>query len=111
MPSLRRRAVRVSVPVRQPTIRAPRDDERARVAEVLSTSLNLPRDMAAGRSHLYPVDDMRGAIVDGEIVATAGEFRFDQWFAGKALGCSAIWGVATSPSIEGRASRQPRPKR
>ncbi len=81
--------------------RSPRDDERERVATVLATSLNFPRDAAIARSHLYPLDDMRVAVVEGDIVATAGEFRFDQWFGGNPLGCSAVWGVATLPEHRG----------
>jgi predicted acetyltransferase len=82
-------------------IRAPRDEERERVAIVLATSLNFQRDAAIARSHLYPLDDMRCAVVRGDIVATAGEFRFDQWFGGEALPCSAVWGVATLPEHRG----------
>ena len=93
--------MRMSVPVNVATIRAPRENERERIADVLATSLNFPRDAAIARSHLYPMDDMRCAVVDDEIVATAGEFRFDQWFGGKALACSAIWGVATLPEHRG----------
>ena len=91
----------MSVPVSLPTIRAPRESERERVAEVLATSLNFPRDAAISRSHLYPMNDMRCAVVRDEIVATAGEFRFDQWFGGEALVCSAVWGVATLPEHRG----------
>ena len=82
-------------------VRVPREDERERIAEVLATSLNVPLEGATARSHLYPLDDMRCAVVDGRIVATAGEFLFDQWFAGRALACSAVWGVATLPEHRG----------
>lgn len=69
---MRRRAVRVPLPVSGAEIRAPRDDEREQLA-----------------------------VVDGDIVATAGEFPFDQWFAGNALAYSAVWGVATLPEHRG----------
>ncbi len=92
--------MRLPVPMSAAT-RTPRDDERERVATVLATSLNFPRDAAIARSHLYPLDDMRVGVVGGDIVATAGEFRFDQWFGGNPLGCSAVWGVATLPEHRG----------
>ena len=82
-------------------IREPRDDERERVAEVLATSLNFSREATIARSHLYSLPDMRGAVVDDAIVSTAGEFRFDQWFGGRALPCCAVWGVATLPEHRG----------
>lgn len=85
----------------QAEIRAPVEDERERIAEVLATSLNFSRERSVARSHLYPLEDMRCALVDGEIVATAGEFRFAQWFGGRALDCSAVWGVATLPEHRG----------
>jgi predicted acetyltransferase len=91
----------MSVPMSDVEIRAPRDDERERVAEVLATSLNFPREAAIARSHLYSLDDMRAAVVDGAVVSTAGEFRFDQWFGGRALPCCAVWGVATLPEHRG----------
>ena len=91
----------MSVPVSDVEIREPRDDERERVAEVLATSLNFSREATIARSHLYALPDMRGAVVDGAIVSTAGEFRFDQWFGGRALPCCAVWGVATLPEHRG----------
>ena len=45
---------------------------------------------------------MRVALVDGQIASVAAEFRFDQWFAGRALTCYAVWGVATLPEHRGR---------
>ena len=89
------------VPMSDLEVRKPREDERERIAGVMATSLNFPREGAIARSHLYPLDDMRGAVVDGEIVSTAGEFRFDQWFGGRALPCCAVWGVATLPEHRG----------
>lgn len=93
--------MRVPVPVSQAEIRAPVEQERERVAEVLATSLNFPRERAVARSHLYELDDMRVAVSGDDIVATAGEFSFEQWFAGRPLACSAIWGVATLPEHRG----------
>ena len=82
-------------------VRPPREDERERIAEVLAMSINTPRDRAVARSRLYPLEDMRIVTVDDEVASTAGEFRFDQWFAGQALPCSAVWGVSTVPEHRG----------
>lgn len=83
-------------------IRAPRDDEREATSVVLATSLNFPREPAVARSHRLPIDDMRVALVDDEIVSVAGEFPFDQWFGGRPIACNAVWGVATLPEHRGR---------
>lgn len=98
---MRRHAVRVPVPVNGPEVRTPDEAEHERIAEVLAISLNFSRERSVARSHLYPLEDMRCATVGGEIVATAAEFRFDQWFGGRPLPCSAIWGVATLPEHRG----------
>jgi predicted acetyltransferase len=86
--------LRVRLPM---TVATPRDEHRIRIAEVLATSLNVPRGRAVGRAGLLPLDDLRVAIEGQEVVAVAGEFRFDQWFGGRPIGCSGIWGVATLP--------------
>ena len=83
-------------------IRPPRDEERAAVATVLGTSLNFPIEPAIERSHRFQLDDMRVALIDGAVASVAAEFRFDQWFAGRALACNAVWGVATLPEHRGR---------
>ncbi len=83
-------------------IRRPRDDERSVLATVLGTSLNFPIEPVIARSHRFPIDDMRVAIVDGEIASVAAEFPFEQWFAGRVLTCNAVWGVATLPEHRGR---------
>jgi predicted acetyltransferase len=101
MSEVRPYAVRVPVAVSTAEIRAPAEEERERIADVLATSLNFSRERALARSHLYELDDMRVAVVGDDIVATAGELRFDQWFGGRALACSAIWGVATLPEHRG----------
>ncbi|HEX7248252.1 MAG TPA: GNAT family N-acetyltransferase [Actinomycetota bacterium] len=82
-------------------IRAPAEGERERIAEAMATSLNSQRERAVARSHLYDLDDMRVAVIGDDVVATAGEFRFDQWFGGRSLACSAIWGVTTLPEHRG----------
>jgi len=79
------------------TIVTPGDEHRLAIAEVLSTSLNFSRERAVKRAPLLPLDDLRVAIEDDTVLAVAGEFRFDEWFAGRAVDCSGIWGVATLP--------------
>ena len=88
----------------QAEIRAPAEQERERVAEVLATSLNFPRERAVARAHLYQLDDMRVAVAGDDIVATAGQFSFEQWFAGRAMACSASGGWRPCPSTADGAS-------
>jgi predicted acetyltransferase len=82
-------------------IRTPTEDERERIVRVLSTSLNFPLQGALERKDRYAIEDMRCAYIDGDIAATAGEFRFTQWFGGRGLACCGIWGVATLPEYRG----------
>ncbi|MEO8477709.1 MAG: GNAT family N-acetyltransferase [Actinomycetota bacterium] len=76
---------------------APGQEHLLGIAETTSTALNFSRERAIARSPFWPLDDMRVAIEDGRVVATAGDFHFDQWFGGRPIGCSGIWGVATLP--------------
>ena len=76
---------------------APGEEHLLGIAETTSTALNFSRERAIARSPLWPLEDMRVAIEDGKVVATAGDFRFDQWFGGRTIGCSGVWGVATLP--------------
>ncbi len=80
---MRRDTLRVPVAVTATDIRAPAEHERERVAEAMATSLNVARERAVASSHLYDLDDMRVAVIGDDVVATAGEFRFDQWFGGR----------------------------
>lgn len=82
-------------------VRIPSEDDREQIARVLSTSLNFPVEGALERKDRFPIEDMRAAYVDGIVAATAGEFRFTQWFGGRGLACSGIWGVATVPERRG----------
>ena len=79
------------------TILTPGEEHLLGIAETTSTALNFSRERAIARSPFWPLDDMRVAIEDGRVVATAGDFHFDQWFGGRPIGCSGIWGVATLP--------------
>ena len=79
------------------SIVTPGEEHLLGIAETTSTALNFSRERAIGRSPFWPLEDMRVAIEDGKVVATAGDFHFDQWFGGRPIGCSGIWGVATLP--------------
>src|SRR5437879_11261262 len=83
-------------------IRIPRDEHREQVARCLSRSMNFPLERALQRSKSFKLESFRCAFEDDRVVATAAEHRFVQWFGGRALPMSGIWGVATLP--EHRAS-------
>src|SRR5262245_1135114 len=87
-------------------IRIPREEDRDDIARLLSTSLNFPLAAASARKHTFKLEDMRCAYLDGRPVANAAEFRVTQWFGGRGLATSGIWGVVTEPEhrSEGFAS-------
>ncbi len=78
-------------------VQVPQEHHRDQIAEVLATSMNFPIERAKMRAPSYRLEDLRVALEGGRVVATAGEFRFRQWFGGEPLGCSGIWGVTTLP--------------
>ncbi|MBA3690537.1 MAG: GNAT family N-acetyltransferase [Actinobacteria bacterium] len=83
------------------TIRVPEESERDTVGDVLQVSLNLDPARRAGRLFRMPLKDFRVAFDGNKAVATAAEFRFLQWFAGRAIPMSGIFGVATLPEHRG----------
>jgi predicted acetyltransferase len=90
---------RVAVPVPGVSVEivTPGEERRDEVAHLLATTLNFPVDRATAMAPSFPLDDMRVAIDDGRIVACAGDYPFDQWFGGRPVACSGVWGVATLP--------------
>jgi predicted acetyltransferase len=82
-------------------IRPPTEDERTDAANVMRVSLNFGRAFVEDRAAVLPLHDMRCVVVDGRVVATAGERHFTQWFGGRELAMSGIWGVATLPEHRG----------
>ena len=82
-------------------IRIPAETDREQIAHVLSTSLYFPLEDALARSPGFPLQDMRCAYIDDRVVATAAESPFTQWFGGKSVACSGVWGVATEPERRG----------
>lgn len=83
------------------TIRVPLESERETVGDVLQISLNL--DPARRESCLarMPLHDFRAAFEGNRAVAAAAEFRFLQWFAGRSIPMSGVFGVATLPEHRG----------
>jgi predicted acetyltransferase len=84
-----------------PDVRVPSNDDRDDIARLLSTSLNFPLAAAMDRKDTFVLDDMRTAYLDGRPVANAAEYRFTQWFGGRGLATSGIWGVVTEPEHRG----------
>ena len=83
-------------------IRPPAEDERIEAAQVMRVSLNLEPSFIDDRAKVLPLADMQCAFEDGRLLATSGERRFTQWFGGRELAMSGIWGVATLPEHRGR---------
>jgi predicted acetyltransferase len=83
------------------TIRVPEESEREAVGDVLQISLNLDPARRASRLPRMPLQHFRVAF-DGKVaIATAAEFRFLQWFAGRSIPMSGVFGVATLPEHRG----------
>jgi len=75
----------------------PREEHREQIARVLSTSINFPLAQGLAGAQHFRLDDIRVGIEGDAVVATAGEFRFDQWFGGRGIDCCGITRVATLP--------------
>jgi predicted acetyltransferase len=82
-------------------IRVPQESERGMVGDVLQISLNLDPARRESRLPRMPLKDLRVAFEGNRAIATAGEFRFLQWFAGRSIPMSGIFGVATLPEYRG----------
>ena len=79
----------------------PAADERDAMARVIARSINVPLQRTVDRSSSWHLEDMRVGRVDGAVASVAAEVRFHQWFGGRALDCSGIWGVGTLPEHRG----------
>jgi predicted acetyltransferase len=88
-PSTRSRLVR--------DVRVPAEDDRQQIAQAIAVSLNGSPERVQERAPRLPLGDMRCAYDGDRVVATAGEFRFNQWFGGRPVATSGIWGVTTLP--------------
>lgn len=80
-----------------PDVHAPVEADRGQIVDVLRTSLNFPSAWVESRAPLMPLEDYRCVYDDDRILATAAEHRFRQWFGGRDLESSGIYGVATLP--------------
>ena len=83
------------------TIRVPQEAERETVGDVIQVSLNLDPAHRASRLPRMPLKDFRVAFEGNRAVSTAAEFRFLQWFGGRSIPMSGIFGVATLPEHRG----------
>ncbi|MEO8292379.1 MAG: GNAT family N-acetyltransferase [Actinomycetota bacterium] len=83
------------------TIRVPQEAERETVGDVIQVSLNLDPARRASRLPRMPLKDFRVAFDGNRAVSTAAEFRFLQWFGGRSIPMSGIFGVATLPEHRG----------
>jgi len=79
----------------------PRDEHREGIIELMRVAYNLSTSSVPERTAWMPVEKMR-CIADGDrIVAAAAARDFRQWFGGRELEMSGIWGVVTSPEHRG----------
>jgi predicted acetyltransferase len=80
----------------------PGDEHRDEIVALMRVAYNLGAGASAERAAWLPVEKIR-CVLDGDrIVAGAGARDFRQWFGGRQLEMSGIWGVATLPEHRGR---------
>jgi predicted acetyltransferase len=101
VPEVRRDPVRVHAVSRDVDIGVPAEEEREPTARVIAASINVPVERTVARSSIWNLDDVRVGRVDGAVVSVAAEVRFHQWFGGRPVDCSGIWGVGTLPEHRG----------
>ncbi len=82
-------------------IRAPAEEDREQVIDLLRTSLNFTRAWAEDRGPVLPLADYRCVFEGGRIVAAAAGYRFRQWFGGRDMAMSGVYAVATLPEWRG----------
>jgi predicted acetyltransferase len=82
-------------------IRPPTEDERDQVVSVLRASINLPRANLEERGPMIPLSELRCAVEGDRLVSVAAGRSFRQWFGGRELAMSGIWGVGTLPEHRG----------
>jgi predicted acetyltransferase len=79
----------------------PGDEYRDEIVQLMRVAYNLSPGAVPERAAWLPVEKMR-CIAEGErIVAAAGARDFRQWFGGRELEMSGIWGVVTLPEHRG----------
>jgi predicted acetyltransferase len=80
-----------------PDVRVPSERDGEQIARLISISINSPFERISARVPTWPLGDLR-VVYDGDrVIAVAGEMHFLQWFGGRPLPMSGIFGVATLP--------------
>lgn len=82
-------------------ITTPADEHRDDIVRLMRVAFNLGSAHLQERAAWLPLEKMR-VVFDGDrIVAAAGARDFRQWFGGRELEMSGIWGVVTLPEHRG----------
>ena len=79
----------------------PGDEHREELVGLMRVAFNMSSGSLAERAAWLPVEKMRCVVEDGRLVAAAGARDFRQWWGGRELGMSGIWGVVTLPEHRG----------
>ena len=74
----------------------------------MRVAYNLSSSAVPERTAWLPVEKMRCILGRFRVVAAAGARDFRQWFGGRELETSGIWGVVTAPNIGRRRSPRER---
>jgi Acetyltransferase (GNAT) domain len=83
----------------------PGNEHRDEIAGLMRVAFNMGAGTLAERAARLPVEKMRCVLEGDRIVAAAGARDFRQWWGGRELEMSGIWGVVTLPEHRGRRPR------
>ena len=86
----------------------PGDEHRDELVGLMRVAFNMGSGTLAERAAWLPVEKMRCVLEGDRIVAAAGARDFRQWWGGRELEMSGIWGWSRCPNIEAAASRRER---
>jgi len=79
----------------------PGDEHREEIVGLMRVAINLGAGDLAERAAWLSVEKMRYVLEGDRIVAAAAARDFRQWFGGRELAMSGIWGVVTLPERRG----------
>lgn len=79
----------------------PTEEHREQVARAMRVSLNLEHSFLEHSAPTLPLEQFRCVFDDDRLVATAAGRDYRQWFGGRELSMSGIWGVTTLPERRG----------
>ena len=82
-------------------IRTPTEDERDQLAACMAVSLNFGPAWTEHRAPSVPLDQFRCAFDGDRLLSAAGARPFAQWFGGRELRMTGVFGVATLPEHRG----------